>query len=270
MNWLISGDCHGKVAERLDNIAAVGYVPKETNVILLGDVSLNFWLNKSDINNKKRTNAKGFNIWCIRGNHEQRSSLIPNIQWVYNEEVKGIIGVEPEFPNIHYFKDDISEYTINGYKCLIIPGAFSIDKEYRCQRTRSNGWCGWFPDEQLSPQEMEAGMKLCSGKTYDFILSHTCPICWEPYDLFLSFIDQSKVDKSMEIFLNDLKDKVHWSYWLFGHYHQDRYERPHVEQFFEHFDTLEAVAARWKHWDKTGTLENYYVAKSPMFYAEES
>lgn len=268
MNYYLTGDCHGDFSRFYDFTKDID--PKNCCFICLGDFCANYYLNKTDYKNKKRLNSLGSQFYIIRGNHEQRPSLIHNIQWAYNEEVKGIVGVEPEFPNIHYFKDDVSEYTINGYKCLIIPGAFSIDKEYRCQRTLDNGWCGWFPDEQLSPQEMEAGMKLCSGKTYDFILSHTCPICWEPYDLFLSFIDQSKVDKTMEIFLNDLKDKIHWNYWLFGHYHHDRYERPHVEQFFEHFDTLEAVAARWENWDKTGKLENYYVEKSPMFYAEEN
>lgn len=267
MSWLLSGDCHGNVTERLDDIAAAGYVPRETNVILLGDVGLNFWLNKSDINNKERTNDRGFNIWCIRGNHEARASDIPTIQWAYNEEVKGIIGTEPEFSNIHYFKDDISEYIINGYKCLIIPGAFSVDGEYRRQRTLSNGWCGWFPDEQLSPQEMEEGMKLCSGKTYDFVLSHTCPISWMPYDLFLPMIDQSKVDYNMEKYLEDIRKNIEFKVWCFGHYHQDRLERPNAQMFFQEAESMDDIFTRVVY---PKDKPDYKHIKSPNYYMEDN
>ncbi len=32
----------------------------------------------------------------------------------------------------------------------------------------------------------------------DIVLSHTCPLRYEPTEVFLPFIDQSKVDKSTE------------------------------------------------------------------------
>lgn len=245
----------------------MGYTPEETNVIIVGDVGLNFWLNKSDINNKKKTNAKGFNIWCIRGNHEQRPSFISTIQWAYDERVDGIVGVEPEFPNIHYFKDEVSEYTINGYKCLIIPGAFSVDGEYRRQRALSNGWCGWFPDEQLSPQEMKEGIELCSGKTYDFVLSHTCPLSWMPYDLFLSMIDQSKVDYSMENYLDDIRKTIKFKVWCLGHYHQDRLERPNAQMFFQEVESMDDIFARVM---QPATAPDYKHIKSPNYYMEDN
>lgn len=268
IEWLITGDTHGHVAERLDDILVMGYAPDKTNVIILGDCGLNYWLNKSDLNNKKRVSARGFNIWCIHGNHETRASDIPTIQWAYDEEVKGIVGTEPDFPNIHYFKDDVSEYTINGYKCLVIPGAFSVDGEYRRQKTLSNGWCGWFSNEQLSQQEMKEGMKLCSDKTYDFVLSHTCPLSWAPQDLFLPMIDQSKVDHSMENYLEIVQKNIKFKVWCFGHYHKDRLELPRVMQFYQEFATLQEILDFWQEYDETGHLPNPYCEKSPNFYME--
>ena len=39
--------------------------------------------------------------------------------------------------------------------------------------------------------------------------------------LFLNFIDQSKVDKTMENFLEKVKNQITFTKWFFGHYHDD-------------------------------------------------
>lgn len=51
-NYLISGDTHGKVVERLSLITP-NYKPEETALIILGDAGINFYLNKTDTKNKK-------------------------------------------------------------------------------------------------------------------------------------------------------------------------------------------------------------------------
>lgn len=50
--------------------------------------------------------------------------------------------------------------------------------------------------------------KKVKNNYFDFVLTHTCPRCWEPTDLFISGIDQSAVDKSMEDWLDKLKIKL--------------------------------------------------------------
>lgn len=275
-------DSHGGIntIERLTKVKEdfPNYTPEETAIIILGDCGINFYLNDTDKRYKKMINDYSYQLFLVKGNHEEDPANISTMSIVYNNEVNNEVYEEEDYPNIHYFIDGY-KYIINNYSVLVVGGAYSIDKEMRLIRAgysleeaeiANPKKCGWFKDECLSVEKRNKILAANKGKSYDFILSHTCPICWEPYDLFLPFIDQSKVDKSMEIFLNDLKEEVNWGCWLFGHYHHDRYERPHVEQFFEHFDTLEAVAARWEHWDKTGKLENPYVEKSPMFYVEES
>ena len=87
----------------------------------------------------------------------------------------------------------------------------------------SNGY-SWFPQEQLDEEEQKIGTELCEKYAYrfDMVLSHTCPICFEPTDLFLSFVDQSSVDKTMERYLGGLEFKMSYDKWLWGHYHADR------------------------------------------------
>ena len=123
----------------------------------------------------------------------------------------------------------------------------------------------WFSSEQLTADEMEKISAENFGQNFDFILSHTCPISWEPTDLFLSMIDQSTVDKSMELWLEEFKDEIQWNVWLFGHYHADRLERPHVEMFFKDMEDLDTIWKRWQQYDEDESL-SWWLQKSPQFY----
>ena len=249
------------------------YKPEETMIVILGDSGLNFWLNNTDKKYKKLLNSMNYHIYCVRGNHEQRPELIKSMVLVNDENVNNVVYMEEAFPNIRYFVDG-RIYSLLGYKCLVIGGAYSVDKWYRLARagyskneaeTADPKKCGWFKDECLTAAEMAAIMKEVKGESVDFILSHTCPLSWEPTDLFLNGIDQSTVDKSMEVWLDELKNNVKWKYYLFGHYHADRIERPHVEQFYQEYEDVESIIARWNKYDKTGEL-NWYLPKSPNFY----
>lgn len=260
--WIITGDTHGQVVSRLGNIThnMDNIVPEETAVIILGDAGLNYYLNKTDRKNKQYSSNYGLRIYCVRGNHEARPQNIEGMKLVDDSDVGGKVYMEEKFPLIRYFVDG-GEYTIDGKSVLVIGGAYSVDKYYRLARA-NGGFSGWFEDEQLSAEERaEIKMKLL-GKRFDLVLTHTAPITWEPTDLFLRGIDQSTVDKSMEIWLKEIAMSVMWSHWLFGHYHADRIEAPHVEQFFNEYEDLNTIIDRWKRYDKTGELE-WWLPKSP-------
>lgn len=274
---IFTGDTHGGIATitRISNIQrnTPEYKPEETMIVILGDTGLNFWLNNTDKKYKKLLNAMNYHIYCVRGNHEQRPELIKSMVLVNDENVNNVVYMEEAFPNIRYFVDG-KIYNLLGYKCLVIGGAYSVDKWYRLARagyardeaeTADPKKCGWFKDECLTSAEMATIMQEVKGESVDFILSHTCPFSWEPTDLFLNGIDQSAVDKSMEIWLDELKDNVKWKYYLFGHYHADRIERPHVEQFYHEYEDVESIIARWDKYDKTGELD-WWLSKSPAFY----
>ena len=266
MKWYVTGDVHRNYNNRFKYYTW----QHDSNValIVLGDLGFNYLLDERDKDWKRSfCNKYDFQLYAVRGNHEERPQNIPGMQLIYDKNVNGEVYWEPEYPNIHYFKD-YGEYEINGYKVLVIGGAYSVDKYWRIQtRTKENGWCGWFAEEQLNDAERVAAANLCKNKSYDFVLTHTCPISWEPRDLFLSMVDQSSVDKTTELWLDEIKSTFSWNVWLFGHYHADRFERPHVEQFFEKTDELNKIFERWKNYDKNKELI-WYMPKSPLFYGD--
>ena len=179
---------------------------------------------------------------------------------VLDEFVHGYVWQEKEFPNIKYFADEVAEYEIFDKKILCIPGAYSVDKWHRLR----NNW-QWFAQEQLSEEEMKYAEKTFADKHYDFVFSHTAPVEWEPTDLFLNCIDQSTVDKTMEVWLNKFKDMISWGCWLFAHYHADRLERPHVEIFYQEVESLDTIISRWEKYDKTSEID-WWLPRSPKFY----
>ena len=235
--WILSGDTHGRVAERLGNIKRnmdCG-LEKETAVIILGDAGLNFYLNKTDIKEKKRVEEYGMYVYCVRGNHEERPQNL-GYELRYDKHVDGEVYQDPYCHLLRYFQDG-GIYTINGYRVLTIGGAYSVDKYWRLQNAKSATWSGWFEDEQLYNDEKNAILNKVRGQSFDFVLTHTAPISWEPNDLFLPMIDQSNVDKGMEFWLEEVKRNINYNKWCFAHFHADRLERPNVFQmFFGYYD----------------------------------
>lgn len=244
-------DTHGQNQVRIKNIIRnnSNLIPEETAIIILGDVGFNYCLDKKDYWTKKKASEFGIHIYCVRGNHEQRPELVPSMTSMYDDEVKGSVFYEEKFPLIKYFKDG-EIYEINGYKTLVIGGAYSVDKHYRLQMNMN-----WFPNEQLTKDEMEAIDFKMIGEKVDLVLSHTCPLSWQPTDLFLVSINQELADNTMEKWFDQLKDHFTWNVWCFGHYHADRIEKPHVEMYYTDYDDLNTLMKRWKDYDKTSNLD---------------
>ena len=257
-NVLITGDTHGRVSQRILNIARNNpdLVPEETAIIILGDAGINYYLNKSDKKNKYQINNYGYKIYCVRGNHEEHPGNIDSMEYVFDEEVGYWVYWEEDYPNIRYLADGFI-YNFKGYRCLVIGGAYSVDKWWRLQQAAAQGssFSGWFEDEQLTPEEMENIFERIKGEEVDFVFTHTCPHSFEPTDLFLDCVDQSTVDKSMEYWLEDLRHIFSWKIWCFGHFHADRIERPRVEQFYYSYEEIDNVFNRWY---KDKTISNDY------------
>jgi 3-oxoacid CoA-transferase subunit A len=259
MKFYVSGDTHGNFTRfrNLDDSETIG-------VIVLGDCAVNWTLDpEQDKGLKRQLTYKFPNIrwYLLRGNHDARPQNAPGMTEVYDEEVQGVVFREPQYPHINYFIDG-GVYTINGHRVLTIGGAYSIDKYYRLMR----GYI-WHADEQLNQGERQSILNWAYGQYFDFVLTHTAPISWEPTDLFLPGLDQSNVDKTMELWLDKVKQSIHWKIWLFGHYHADRLERPGVQLMYNSIETLNEIYTRWT---TPGRLEEeYWLPKSPMYYAED-
>jgi 3-oxoacid CoA-transferase subunit A len=223
------GDLHGSfkpVRDLHTYLISGGYKLDETDTLIcLGDVGANFFFNHRDSEFKKKLRSYNLSYFVVRGNHEERPSIMMQIEpekWEIQDFWGGKVYVEKEFPYIKYALDYPSKYVIpnkagRDIETLVIPGAYSVDKYKRLQE----GW-SWFPQEQLSQEEMDAGSALAATQKWDLILSHTCPICYEPTDLFLTFVDQSTVDKTMERWLGGVEYNLKYDLWCWGHYHSNR------------------------------------------------
>jgi 3-oxoacid CoA-transferase subunit A len=65
-------------------------------------------------------------------------------------------------------------------------------------------------------------MLIEKEKTFDLVISHTCPIAYEPRDLFHTIVAQSQIDKTMEMYLGEIEATLNYRRWAWGHFHADR------------------------------------------------
>ena len=203
----ITGDTHRDFS-RLYNLN----LKEDDMVIILGDVGINYYLNEDD--KRCKDYLKNFKLFCIRGNHEERPENISNYKEV--EMFGGKVYIEDDYPNLIFAKDG-EIFNIGGKSILVIGGAYSIDKKIRLLYGHK-----WFKDEQLSKEEMDIIFNKVKGKHFDIVLTHTCPLKYEPIEVFLSGIDQSNVDKHMEVFLDKIEESITYNKWYCGHYHTEK------------------------------------------------
>ena len=236
----ITGDLHGQI-ENIKQFVEQNYdthcFDGSDIMILLGDAGFNYYLDEKDDKLKEEVSRLPFTFFVIRGNHEERPGTLyrqhkHNGSWDVEMFCDNFVYVEAKYPKIKYAMDDPNLYKINNQLIAIYPGAYSVDKEYRLM----NGW-RWFKHEQLTEEERLWGLTLAKDLEVDLVLSHTAPLEFEPRDLFLSSINQSTVDKSMEKYLQQIHEMVDYKLWCWGHYHADRAyppdEKSHVMLYKE-------------------------------------
>lgn len=187
---------------------------KDNMLIILGDAGINYYLDEDDRILKERLNSYNIKLFCIQGNHEERPENISTYKEV--EIFGGKVYVEKEYPNLIFAKNG-ELYNINNKKVLVIGGAYSIDKNYRLIYGHP-----WFKDEQLSIEEMNYILNKYKDQHIDIILSHTCPLKYEPTEVFMKGINQTEVDKTMEKFLDKVEETIDYDKWYCGHYHTEK------------------------------------------------
>lgn len=223
----VTGDTHGNFARIEKWCDEQKDLTVDDVLIILGDAGINYYQNKKDVELKRKISILPITLVCVHGNNEERPENCPGYNLEHVDELECECWIQDEFPNIMFPRD--GKMTINGTKFLVIGGAYSIDKQLR----KLYGW-HWFESEQLTDQEKDRIREIVrTDREYDYVLTHTCPIKYVPQHLFLRGVDQSKIDKSMEIFLNEIEEVIQYGQWLFGHYHADQRLNDHVALCFE-------------------------------------
>jgi len=212
--FYLTGDTHGDfrlIAAFCDTVHST----KEDVLIILGDAGINYQGGEKDRQLKRLLTELPITLFCIHGNHEQRPETRGYAETAWRG---GTVYWEPEFENLLFAKDG-EIYDLDGRRYIAIGGAYSVDKPLRLL----NGW-GWWPDEQPSREireRVEARLDA-EGWHIDVVLSHTCPLKYEPHETFISGVDQANVDKSTERWLDSIEDRLDYKRWYCGHYHTDK------------------------------------------------
>ena len=184
-------------------------------IVILGDAGINYFADWRDERLKNRLACCPITLFCIHGNHEIRPENIDTYQ--VQRFADGLCYVESVFPNI-LFAIDGQVYRFGDKNCLVIGGAYSVDKQYRLQ----NGY-KWFSDEQPTDATKRYVEDVIERRDdINVILTHTCPYKYLPSEMFLPMIDQSTVDKSTEKWFDCIEDRVAYDRWYCGHYHTDK------------------------------------------------
>ena len=225
----VTGDTHGDF-DRIAHFCARMKTKPSDIMIILGDAGINFYGGWRDQHKKKHISALPITLFCIHGNHEQRPATIPS--YTEKEWHGGIVFVEKQFPSILFAKDG-EVYDLNGLQAIAIGGAYSIDWMLRIPGR------SWWADEQPSSEikaRVEAKLQQLDWKV-DVVLSHTVPLKYEPVEVFLPGIDQRKVDKSTELWLDRIEDRLQYGKWYAGHYHVSKVHVK-LEMLFDSYEML--------------------------------
>jgi 3-oxoacid CoA-transferase subunit A len=210
----LTGDTHRDFA-RVEDFCKKANTAKDDTLIILGDAGINYFGGEKDRAVKSLLAELPVTLFCIHGNHEQRPETLG---YEETEWHGGTVYWEPEFPSLLFAKDG-EVYEIAGKRCIVIGGAYSVDKLYRIARN----W-GWWPDEQPSAETKERVERRLESENWkmDVVLSHTCPLKYEPTEVFLKGIPQGGVDKSAEKWLDGIEDRLDYRDWYCGHYHTSK------------------------------------------------
>lgn len=214
----LTGDTHADFSDLIAKAVRYGITDRDL-LIILGDVSINYYAGRKDLRSKDMLAMIPATILCIHGNHELRptspkvAALYQPVQWMGDTAY-----IEDTYPRFIMAADG-ARYHINGRDFLVIGGAYSVDKYYRLQR----GYL-WFPDEQLTTAEMEAirNNMIAHGNREDIILAHTCPYDHRPVEMFISGVDERTVDNTMEYFLQEIVDATEYNALYCGHWHTEK------------------------------------------------
>lgn len=223
----ITGDRHGDYKD-VEQFCLKWNTSKDDLLIVLGDNGVNYWGPHRDKKLKNYLASLPISFFMIKGNHDQRPSMkIYATKEKAHPLVDGVCLVEPEYPSL-LFSVIYGAYTFhiapdNDIRSFVLGGAYSADKWYRLEmQALGHGGYRWFNDEQMSSQEMSEAEAIVKIVDPDIILSHTCPFKYIPRDMFMSAIDQSTVDDTMEHWMDKVEENSLYNKWYCGHWHTDR------------------------------------------------
>lgn len=208
----VTGDVHGFFGRVERFCSRVGTQVPDV-LVVLGDACVNYWGDEADEALKRRLARLPLTFLFVHGNHEMR----PEGMGAYRERAwrEGRVWAEDAYPNLLFARDG-SVFDLEGARCLVIGGAFSVDRDLRVADGRP-----WFADEQPDASARAEVERACgrAGWRVDYVLSHTCPLDARPATAFRARACHAAADTSTEEWLSGLGRRLTYRRWLHGHFH---------------------------------------------------
>lgn len=230
--FFITGDKHrnfDSVKQFCDDMCTT----RNDVLIVLGDAGFNYYDDQRDDELKDEISSLKLIFFCLQGNKECRPENVGT--YGIKNFCGGKVYYEPKYPTI-LFAIDGEIYTFEGKKYMVVGGAHSVDKN-KCLQKNLPYWFDETPSEETK-RKVEERLSKENNKIYG-MLTHTCPIDYMPTEVFLSTMQnalsrrnpnndksakpfKADIDRSTEIWLGELKDKLEFEVWFCGHYHVDK------------------------------------------------
>lgn len=202
-------------------------------LIILGDAGFNYYGDRRDDELKAEISRLPITLFCLHGNKENRPQNVGT--YGVRNFCGGKVYYEPKYPHI-YFAIDGEIYTFEGKKYMVVGGAHSVDK-LRCLSEGKP----FFEDEMpcdATKALVERRLEQ-EGNKIDGMMTHTCPLAYLPTEMFMSTrqnaalrkkprkatgkkVFRPDIDRSTELWLGILEQKLDYTVWFCGHYHIDK------------------------------------------------
>ena len=180
----------------------------EDYLIVCGDFGFLFYGNVTEQLNLTTLNQMPGTLLFVDGNHE-------NFPLINSYPVKEWNGGKVHVIDssiFHLIRGQI--FNINGNSIFTMGGGVSIDKAYRIP-----GFT-WWSEEMPSDEELQTGLNKLKEVDWkvDYIFTHTAPNTIQ--DIVIKDVVFKPYNK-LSAYLEDVKNKLQYSHWYFGHYHKN-------------------------------------------------
>ena len=212
----VTGDLHGSIDIRklLDNHITT-QMTEDDYLIICGDFGLVWNYKKEDRKERKWLKWLEERPWTTvfaDGNHEcfPRLNKFPVKEWHGGK----VHEIRPKI--LHLMRGEV--FDIDGKKIFAMGGAASHDRGPAVGDTKAVQGKFWWPEEMPNAEEMENGRRNLEKNDWkvDYVITHCLPTT------FQSIVkrDKYKAD-AMTDYLEEIYNKITFTYWYSGHYHYD-------------------------------------------------
>ena len=203
----VTGDCHGNFARfEQKHFSEQANMTKDDAVIIAGDFGGVWFGDSRDDETLDWLERLPFTLAFVCGNHENYDALerYPVDDWHGGK----VHRIRPHV--LHLTRGQIFE--LEGCRFFTMGGAKSHDTNHRINHI------SWWRQELPSDEEYSEALQNLERYNWqvDYIITHCAPT-----SIALAGSRHNEADRLTD-FLQEVRERATYHYWLFGHYHDNR------------------------------------------------